>query len=118
MVSLAECDMNVIERKVSFLASTISTLLPLVHGMTVGAELLSSAVNLPSDFVKNTLDTPLIFNFLDVSIACGRKRLGLGMGNLNKRSLSNVLMVFYRDRLKGVQILLSYSQAGPSRKVK
>ena len=83
MVRLAECDMNVTERKVLFLMSAISTLWPLVHGMTVGVALLSSAANLPSDSVKNTLDTPLIFNFLDVSTACAHKRLGIGNAKTN-----------------------------------
>ena len=78
MASLAECDLKVTERKVLFWMSTIWTLWPLVHGMTVGVALLSSAVNLSSNSAKELLDTPLIFNFLDVSTACGRQRLGIG----------------------------------------
>ena len=80
MMNLAECDMKETERKVLFLSSTISTLLPLVHGMTAGAKPPSSAVNLPSAFVMNNGDTPAIFNFLDVSTAWVRDALIWGHG--------------------------------------
>ena len=78
MVILVEWDMNVMERRVSFLTSMTSTPLPLVHGMSIGAELLLSAVSVSCDFGNKPLDSPQIFNFVEVSDACGHQRFSVG----------------------------------------
>ena len=80
MVILVEWDMNVMERRVSFLTSMTSTRLPFVHGMSIGVELLSSAVSLSCDFGNNNepFDSPQIFHFVEVSDACGHQRFSVG----------------------------------------